>query len=303
MINLNKVLVFGATGAQGSPVVRGLLEKGVAVRAVSRDAEKVKNLYGGAVETANADLSDFAALKMAFEGVDAAFFHLPIPRDVREIPTHLGNVLRAAAESDLPRLVFTTSGTTLDALPPIAFVEGNRAAARAVLSSDVPAVVLRPTIYLENLQQPHVLAELHERGTLSYPPLAPNRRVSWTALDDQARLAIAALTAENAVGKTFDIASPEPVTGDELARLLSETIGREIRFTPPTPKQFGETIAAAYGAEAGQGIAELYAATDALPENGAVVELDEVLKILPVKLTPVSEWIRLNFGTEKSFNA
>jgi nucleoside-diphosphate-sugar epimerase len=56
--NLNKVLVFGATGAQGSPVVKQLLAQGIDVRGVSRDAEKVKAAFGDTVEAVDADLSD-----------------------------------------------------------------------------------------------------------------------------------------------------------------------------------------------------------------------------------------------------
>jgi uncharacterized protein YbjT (DUF2867 family) len=194
---LKKVLVFGATGAQGSPVARQLIEKGIAVRAVSRDEKKARELYGENVEVAPADLSDFDSLRRAFADVDAAFLHLPfVGNDVREIPIQLGNALRAAKETDLPRLVFTTSGSTMDNLPPIAMVEANRAAERAVLSSGVPSVVLRPTIYLENLLH-LALPEMRERGVLSYPPLSPERKVSWTALGAQATIAIAAMTAEN----------------------------------------------------------------------------------------------------------
>lgn len=294
MSELNRVLVFGATGAQGGPVVRHLMSAGVAVRAVSRDPEKVSKVYGERVETAEADLSDADSLRAAFAGVDAAFLHLPIPRDARELreaPTRLGNVLRAAKHADLSRLVFTTSGTTTEMMPPIALVEGNRAAARAVLASGVPSVVLRPTIYLENLLQPHTLAEMREQGTLSYPPLDSTRKVSWTGLEDQAALAVAAMRAEGVTEKQFDISSPEPVTGDELAAMLSEKQGRTVRYTPVSPQQFGAGVARFYGEEAGHGIAELYDATNRLPPDGAVINLEPVLSALGVTLTPVSQWI------------
>ncbi len=45
------------------------------------------------------------------------------------------------------------------------------------------------------------------------------------------------------------------------------------------------------GAEAGRAISELYEATDALPPNGAIINLEPLLAVLPVKLTPVSEWV------------
>lgn len=288
---LKKVLVFGATGAQGSPVARQLLEQGITVRAVSRDAQKVRELYGEQVEIASADLSDLNSLRLAIEGVDAAFLHLPfVGNNVREMPVQLGNALQAAKETNLPRLVFTTSGSTMDNLPPVGMVEGNRAAERAVLASGVPSVVLRPTIYLENLLH-FALGEIKEHGILSYPPLSPDRKISWTALDDQAALAIAAMTAENAIGKSFDLASPEPVTGTELVEMISRQMGREVRYAPLSPQQFGENMSQFAGAEAGRAISEMYEATDALPPNGAIVNLEPLLAVLPVKLTPVAEWI------------
>ena len=69
---LKKVLVFGATGAQDSPVARQLIEKGIAVRGGSRDAEKARELYGEQVEVAPADLSDLDSLRRAFAGVSAS---------------------------------------------------------------------------------------------------------------------------------------------------------------------------------------------------------------------------------------
>ncbi len=158
-------------------------------------------------------------------------------------------------------------------------------------------------MYLENLLQPHLVAVIEKRGALNYRPLAPSRRLSWTALEDQAKFAVAALTAERAAGRAFNIASPEPVTGDELVRLLSEAAGKAVKFEPLTPRQFGASLAQVYGADAGAGIAALHEATDALPADGATVNLTEALEILPVELIPVSDWIRANFGGEKDINA
>lgn len=89
--------------------------------------------------------------------------------------------------------------------------------------------------------------------------------------------AIAALTAENFVGKAFDIASPQAVTGTELVGMLSEKLNREVRFTPLSPAEFGAGAARVYGEEAGRGIAALYEATAQLPPDGAVINLDRIL--------------------------
>jgi uncharacterized protein YbjT (DUF2867 family) len=151
-------------------------------------------------------------------------------------------------------------------------------------------VVLRLTIYLENLLH-LALPEMRERGVLSYPPLSPERKVSWTPLGDQATVAIAAMTAETVVGKSFDIASPEPVTGAEIAEMISRKIGHEIRYEPLSSEQFGENMSRFAGAEAGKAVSEMYAATDELPADGAIVNLESVFALLRVELTPVSRWI------------
>lgn len=290
MQNINKVLVFGATGAQGSPVVRQLLEAGLAVKTATRRADEARKIFGERVESAAVDLLDLSSVREAFTGVDAAFLLVPVSVGA-DSAAAFTNALTAAKEANLQRLVFTTGGSAYDALPPIPMVAALREMTAAVLSSGIPSVVLRPTFYLENLLMPHVFAEIVERGTLSYPPLKATRRVSWTAQEDQASFAVAALTAENVVGKAFDIASPPPVTGDELAVLLSDKLNRRVIYAPLTPAQFGAGLSQAYGAEAGKMIAELYEATDNLPNDGAVIDLEPVIAALPVKLTTVGEWI------------
>lgn len=290
MQNINKVLVFGATGAQGSPVVRRLLEADLAVKTATRQLEEAQRVFGDKVESAAVDLLNASSLREAFEGVDAAFLLVPVAVGA-DSAAAFTNALTAAREANLKRLVFTTGGPAYDALPPIPMVAALRGMTDAVLSCGIPSVVLRPTFYLENLLMPHVFAEIIERGTLSYPPLSAARRVSWTAQEDQASFAVAALTAESVVGKAFDIASPQPVTGDELAALLSDKLNRRINYAPLTPAEFGAGLSQAYGTEVGEMIAGLYEATDKLPDDGAVIDLKPVTSALSVKLTTVGEWI------------
>lgn len=79
---------------------------------------------------------------------------------------------------------------------------------------------------------------MKEHGVLIYPSLAPDRKVSWAALGGQPTIAIAAMTEENAVGKSFDIARLKPVTGIESSELISRKLGREVRYEPLSPNAF-----------------------------------------------------------------
>ena len=66
---LTYVLVIGATGALGRPVVQRLRERGVAVRAACRHPDRAADLAALGAEVIAADLTDAASLARACSGV------------------------------------------------------------------------------------------------------------------------------------------------------------------------------------------------------------------------------------------
>lgn len=70
-----KILVTGVTGYVGGRLVPRLLDRGHAVRALSRDPRRVSSRsWGDRVETVEGDLLDPGSLDRVFRGVDAAFY-------------------------------------------------------------------------------------------------------------------------------------------------------------------------------------------------------------------------------------
>src|ERR1700747_3928294 len=67
-----KVLVTGATGTVGSELVKALLQRGAAVRALTRKQPK-PGTFPGAVETPLGDLSDPVSVAEAIKGTDELF--------------------------------------------------------------------------------------------------------------------------------------------------------------------------------------------------------------------------------------
>src|SRR5438552_16476924 len=70
-----QALVIGGTGTVGSHVVRGLLERGVGVRVLTRSQERARALPPGA-EAVLGDLLQPQPLLPLLEGVEAAFVAL-----------------------------------------------------------------------------------------------------------------------------------------------------------------------------------------------------------------------------------
>lgn len=114
-------LVTGASGFVGSAVVRQLLDAGHRVRVLLRPGSDRRNVQELPVEIALGDLTDPASLGSAVRGCNA-LFHVaadyrlwaPDPRELYQCNvTGTGNIMRAAAEAGVGRIVYTSSVATL----------------------------------------------------------------------------------------------------------------------------------------------------------------------------------------------
>ena len=116
-------LVTGANGHLGNNVVRALLAQGETVRASVRNANNRQPFEGLACEIVEADLMDKDSLLKAMAGVDtlyqvaAVFKHWAIDPQAEIIEPNLRgtrNVLEAAAEQGVRRVVYVSSEGALD---------------------------------------------------------------------------------------------------------------------------------------------------------------------------------------------
>ena len=252
--------VHGATGAQGSPVLAGLVaalagSTGAEVRAITRNPDQT---FEGA-NTVVADNASADSLADAYRGVDGVFFHLPLAGDTETLAGYAHNVLAAARVTRPSRFVISTSGTvTRDATSPLAgpntpvlseLVDGLRAEGIAV-------TVLTPRLFLENLLLPTVLSGVKDEGVLRYP-LRADLAVAWSSHLDVADAAVAALTLDVAPD-AVDIGQIPAITGIELAVAFAEHFSRAVTFEAVTPDAFGASIAPIIGGGAAAGVSQLY---------------------------------------------
>jgi dihydroflavonol-4-reductase len=115
-----RALVTGATGFIGSHVCRALVAAGHSVRAFHRSRSQLIALEGLRVERAVGDVLDLASLRTAMRDVDVVF-HAACRADhwrdpdglVETIVTGTANVLHAAREARVGRVVFTSSAAAL----------------------------------------------------------------------------------------------------------------------------------------------------------------------------------------------
>ncbi len=293
MTNSTKtVAIFGATGAQGAPVVREALDKGYTVRAVARDAAKISALHPGA-EAVAADLADEAALVAALDGVDAAFLHFPQPGGPDDSQNWAKAFFGAAHQAKLPLLVFVTGGPSGDRFPSSVIVDATTQGMTAVLGSGIPSIVLQSAVYLENLQPEVFLPGLRTEGRLDYPPTPRHLKVQWTSHLDQATLAVAALSRPDLAGKAFEIGTPDALTGDELATLIGHWVKRDVTFDPMSPEAFGQRVGDAFNSPgAAFALGDLYGAISKLNGDAMAIDTKALEKTFNVHLTSVADHIK-----------
>lgn len=283
------IAVFGASGAQGAPVATEALSKGLTVRAVGRDANKIKQMHPGA-EGFVATLDDEDAVAAALDGVDAAFLHLPMPQTPEDPQTWLTTFVTAAHRVALPLLVYTTSGPAGARYASSVVIDGGTRGMEAVLGCGIPAIVLQPAVYLENLQPEVFLPRLRSEGILDYPPMPAATKVQWTSHVDQACIAVAALLRPDLAGNSYEIGTPEALTGNDLAELVANWINRPVTFEPLSPTEFSQRVGDAFN-NPGTAFAlgDLYGSLAKLQGTQMSVDTVAIEATFGVRLTTVAE--------------
>ena len=114
---MNPILVTGATGTVGVPLVRELRERGVPVRALVRDPARAARVVGDQVDLAVGDFADPASIRAALDGVERVFLCSPNSPDQVE---HETTVIDAAVDAGI-RLVVKIGANGARIGSPVAF--------------------------------------------------------------------------------------------------------------------------------------------------------------------------------------
>lgn len=223
-----KILVLGAGGNVGRPLVETLLAKGEAVKAASRSGRAV-----GTAEGVRFDYADPASFGPAFDGVDRLFLMLPTGYlTAREM---LLPVVEAAAARKVKVVFQSVFG--VDASDDIPY----RQVELALAASGTPHVVLRPNWFADNF---HIFWKAGvAAGRIEVP--AADGRTSFVDVRDVAESAAAALTSAEVDGRAFDLTGPEALGYADAAAVLSRVLGRTVAYRPVDDAAFVATLVAA----------------------------------------------------------
>jgi uncharacterized protein YbjT (DUF2867 family) len=252
------IAVVGATGAQGSGLVRAILEDKdgpFAVRAITRDvrSEKSRELRALGAEVVAGDVDDPKSLDRAFAGAYGAycvtFFwaHFSPEKELAQA----GTMAQAARRAGLKHVIWSTLEDTRRRVPlhddrmptlqgkyKVPHFDAKGEADRLFTEAGVPTTFLLTSFYWDNLIHFGMGPKKGADGRLAFTLPMADRKLPGIAADDIGRAAYGIFRAgAEYIGKTVGIAGGH-LTGAEMASALTRALGREVVYNEVTPETY-----------------------------------------------------------------
>lgn len=254
------IVITTPTGHIGSQVLERLLKTNEDLRVIARDPSKLSAEARERVEIVQGSLDDLKIVSEAYEKADELFFIIPPSTqyaDANEYYLHFaGPTCEAIKRQNVKRIVFV-SGTGLGYEKKAGPVSASYLAEQLLEETGAAVRILHCGTFMENLL--HSVQPVKFAGRFS-TPVPGDIKAPWVATRDIADKAVQLLLDKTWSGTgSVGVLGPEDLSYDEIAGIISETLGREIKYESISGEaqkaammRFGATEAAA------EGLVELY---------------------------------------------
>lgn len=204
------ILITGATGKIGTHVLSQLTSRGVPVRVMARNPEKLRsNLF----DVVRGDFDNPASLVRAVSGVEAAFL---VTAPQRPVADHDVAFVEAAKSAGVQRIV---------KLSAIGSGSWHLLTEQVVQASGLDWTILKPSSFASNLVQ---FVDALKSGD----PI-PNWNGSGAlgVIDprDVAAIAVEALTTRDHIGQSYTLTGPDLLTFDQQIAILERVLDRPVK--------------------------------------------------------------------------
>ena len=252
------IAVVGATGAQGSGLVRAILNDpagGFAARALTRNpgSAKATELAALGAELVRADLDDPASLERAFAGAWGAFCvtnfweHFSPEKEQAQARA----MAAAAKRAGLKHVIWSTLEDTRrwvplsdDRMPTlmgsykVPHFDGKGASDGVFSELGVPTTCLLTSFYWDNLIHFGMGPKPAGDGTLAFTLPMGSAKLPGIAAGDIGRCAYGIFKrGPELIGKTVGIAG-EHLSGEEMAAALGKALGTTVRYQAIEPAAY-----------------------------------------------------------------
>ncbi|MFB6113810.1 MAG: NAD(P)H-binding protein [Halodesulfurarchaeum sp.] len=233
-----QVLLTGATGFVGQALVRPLLERGYAVRALTRDRSKGIEMLDPRVEVVEGDMLAPDTLNGVFDDVDVAFYLIHSLQTGGEFEekdrTAAATFARKASAAGVDRVIYLGGlGETGDDLSP--HLRSRQEVETRLADGSFDLTTFRAAVIVgAGSESFEMVRQLVSRLPIMITPKWVRTPCQPIAIDDVVEYLLDAIETPETAGKTLEIGGPEVLTYEEMMRRTALLLDRRL-FIVPVP--------------------------------------------------------------------
>jgi uncharacterized protein YbjT (DUF2867 family) len=222
MSNVPERILIAGAGVAGGEVLRQLVAADRKVRALVRSPERAESLRKLGVELIEGNFADWNSWKRALDGAAAVFNIVVAHRDA----VSWNNVFLDCAKQSGVRHVVQLSGMSVSPKSPAQIHRQMSQCDQALIASGLSHTILRPNVFYQNMLR--FAGSIRERGC--FRSAVGDARISMIDVRDIAEVAVKALTERGHAGNIYILTGPQALTYFDVARLLSDAIGKPVVY-------------------------------------------------------------------------
>lgn len=235
------ILVTGATGNFGKATIEFLLKKGISADTISalvRDESKAVELKSQGISLKIGDYDNYDSLLQAFQGVDKLL--LVSSSDISNRTKQQENAVKAAKQAGVKHIFYTSFERKNETeTSPIAFIAKSHLDTESLIkASEISYTIFRNNLYLDVL--PMFFGENVLETGIFYP--AGETKSAFALRDDMAEATANVLASEGHENKAYSFSNTENISLVEIAEMLSEIAGRDIKYSNPSKENYIEVL-------------------------------------------------------------
>ena len=231
-MNTPTILVTGATGNVGRPLVADLLADGARVRALTRNPAAAGFPPGVAVT--GGDYAAPGTLAEAVRGAEAVFVNIGALRE------HAGDLIAAARDAGVSKIAMLSSIAVRDEGDQVLSLgRQHKAIEDAVKAAGIDWTILRCGGFAANTLT--WAASVRAEGVVRFP--YGEAALALLAEQDIAAVAVRVLLDSGHADQTYTLTGSESLTQIQQAEAIGKAIGRPVRFEELSPGQFRQSAA------------------------------------------------------------
>src|SRR6266480_6127365 len=282
------IVVTTPTGLIGHQVLDNLLDSGEELRLIARDPSAIPADVRDRLDIVEGSHGDAAVVDEAFAGANAVFWLTPPDPQAPTVEAAFVGFTRPAVEGfkrhGVERVVGVSAlGRGTPWAEHAGYVTGSLAMDDLIASSGVFYRALTNPSFMENIVRQ---AESIKKQGIFFSPIAGDRKLPSTATRDTAAAASRLLLDESWSGvDEVPLLGAEDLTFNDMADIVSEVLGKEVRFQQTTFEAYKDRFLGFGMSDAmAQGMTDM-----AWAKNEG---LDNAVKRTPDNSTPTSfrEW-------------